>query len=93
MPSMNRSVMDRSHGNTRCPDCGLGASCTCDDPRYAHVRCATCGETHQRIDFYGNPHAAYCADPQIEGDPTRQPAKREDWDAISRARMQLWARC
>lgn len=35
-----------------------------DDIRYDYVRCATCGETHQRIDFRGNPHAFFCPNPK-----------------------------
>lgn len=32
------------------------------DARYDYVACAGCGETYQRIDFRGNPHAAICHD-------------------------------
>jgi hypothetical protein len=35
-----------------------------NDPRYEYVKCATCGEVIQQIDFRGNPHAAYCANPK-----------------------------
>jgi hypothetical protein len=34
------------------------------DWQYEYIQCETCGERHQRIDFFGNPHAFFCADPK-----------------------------